>query len=86
MKKGKYYSNFYRGVLIDKTEFEKVRNALLSRVQDLEIENTELKWGNVITLKLEQYKAVIDTFFEFVKANIIKVRIMFSDNRFIRGT
>lgn len=83
LKKGKYYSNFYGGLIIDKIEFEKVKNALTSRVQDLEIENSELKWGNVNTFKLEQYKSIIDTFFEFIKANVIKVRIMFTDNRFI---
>jgi hypothetical protein len=83
LKKGKFYSNFYGGLIIDKIEFEKVKNALTSRVQDLEIENTELKWGNVNTFKLEQYKSIIDTFFEFIKSNVIKIRIMFTDNRFI---
>jgi hypothetical protein len=83
LKKGKFYSNFYGGLIIDKIEFEKVKNALISRVQDLEIENSELKWGNVNTFKLEQYKSIIDTFFEFIKANVIKIRIMFTDNRFI---
>jgi len=83
LKKGKYYSNFYGGILIDKIDFEKVKNVLISKVQDLEIENSELKWGNVNTFKLEQYKSIIDVFFEFVKAGVIKVRIMFTDNRFI---
>lgn len=83
LKKGKYYLNFYGGVLIDKSEFEKVKNAITSKVQDLQIENSELKWGNVNTYKLQQYKEIIDVFFEFVKANVIKVRIMFTDNRFI---
>lgn len=83
LKKGKFYSNFYGGLIIDKMEFEKVKNALISRVQDLEVENSELKWGNVNTFKLEQYKSIIDTLFEFIKANVIKIRIMFTDNRFI---
>lgn len=83
LKKGKYYSNFYGGILIDKSEFEKVKNAITSKVQDLQIENSELKWGNVNTYKLQQYKEVIDVFFEFVKANALRVRIMFTDNRFI---
>lgn len=83
LKRGKYYSNFYGGILIDKIDFEKVKNVLLSKVQDLEFENSELKWSNVNTFKLEQYKSVTDVFFEFVKTNVIKVRIMFTDNRFI---
>lgn len=83
LKKGKYYSNFYGGVLIPKNEFEQVNNALLSKVRDLGIENTELKWGNINTLKLGQYVQVMDMFFGLIKANIIKVRIMFTDNRFV---
>jgi hypothetical protein len=43
LKRGKYYSNFYGGILIDKIDFEKVKNVLLSKVQDLEIENSEQK-------------------------------------------
>ena len=83
LKKGKYYSNFYGGVLIAKNDFEQVNNALLSKVQDLEIENAELKWSNVNTFKLEQYIQVMDTFFGFIRANVVKTRIMFTDNRFI---
>ena len=41
LKKGKYYSNFYGGLLIDKKDFEKANNVLLSKLQDLNIENSE---------------------------------------------
>lgn len=83
LKKGKYYSNFYGGVLIEKNVFEKVKNTLMQTVYELEIENSELKWGNVNTLKVGQYISVINTFFELVKVHEIKVRIMFTDNRLI---
>lgn len=83
LKKGKYYSNFYGGLLIDKKDFEKANNVLLSKLQDLNIENSELKWSIVNTFGLDYYIQMMDVFFEFVKANIIKIRIMFTDNRFL---
>ncbi|MDY3511503.1 hypothetical protein PG585_10695, partial [Riemerella anatipestifer] len=49
IKKGKYYSNFYGGLLIDKNDFEKANNLLLSSLRDLNIENSELKWSSVNT-------------------------------------
>lgn len=83
LKKGELFSNFYGGLLIDIKDFEAVKNALLSKIQDLNIENSELKWSNVNTLKLNSYIEIIDIFFEFIKANIIKFRVMFTDNRFL---
>ena len=83
LKKGKYYSNFYGGLLINKEDFQKVNNALLSKLQDLNVENSELKWSIVNTFSLNHYIQMMDVFFEFIKANVIKVRIMFTDNRFL---
>lgn len=83
IKKGKYYSNFYGGLLLHKKDYESVNNILLSKLQDLNIENTELKWSIVNTFGLQNYMEMMDVFFELVKQNIIKVRIMFTDNRFL---
>ena len=83
LKKGKYYSNFYGGLLINKEDFQKVNNALLSKLQDLNVENSELKWSIVNTFSLNHYIQMMDVFFEFIKANVIKVRIMFTDNTFL---
>lgn len=81
VKKGKYYSNFYGGVLLDKNEFERINNALISKRQDLRLETSELKWSYVNTFNLELYKEMINVFFDFIKGNFLKVRIMFTDNR-----
>lgn len=83
IKKGRYYSNFYGGLLINKKNYEKVNNILKSKIQDLSIENTELKWSIVNTFGLENYIQIMDVFFELIKQNDIKVRIMFTDNRFL---
>ncbi|MCO7317323.1 DUF3800 domain-containing protein [Riemerella anatipestifer] len=83
IKKGKYYSNFYGGLLIDKNDFEKANNLLLSSLRDLNIENSELKWSSVNTYGLQSYVQMMNVFFELIKNNTIKVRIMFTDNRFL---
>lgn len=83
IKKGKYYSNFYGGLLIDAKDYDKVNNLLLSKLQDLNIENSELKWSIVNTFGVQNYIEMMDVFFEFIKQNIIKFRIMFTDNRFL---
>ena len=81
LKAGKKYSNFYGGVIIRKSDFEWVKNALLSKMQALNLEDSELKWQNINVLRLEPYKIMMDVFFELVKQDIVKVRIMFTDNR-----
>ena len=82
LKKGKYYSNFYGGLIIEKREFERVKNALISKMQDLQMEDSELKWSSVNAFRLNKYISIMQTFFEFVKSGTIKIRIMFTDNRF----
>jgi hypothetical protein len=83
VKKDRFYSNFYGGVLIDKKDFNSVNNVLLSKKLDLLMEDSELKWSNINAYRVKEYCEMIDTFFEFVKLGILKLRIMFTDNRFL---
>lgn len=83
LKRGQYYSNFYGGLLINKKNFERINNLLLSKKMDLEMEDSELKWSQVNTFKLDAYKEMMDIVFELVKQDILKIRIMFTDNRFL---
>ena len=83
LKKGKLYSNFYGGLLIDIKDYASVNNVLLSTIRSLNIEKEELKWSNVNTFKLEAYIDIIDVFFDFIKSKTIKFRVMFTDNRFL---
>lgn len=81
LKKGKKYSNFYGGLLIQKSDFEWVKNALHKKISELGLEDTELKWQNINIHRLESYKSIIDVLFELIKQDVIKIRIMFTDNR-----
>ncbi|MCU0469117.1 MAG: DUF3800 domain-containing protein [Arcicella sp.] len=79
--KGKKYSNFYGGLLIQKSDFEWVKEALYQKIKELNLEDTELKWQNINVHRLTAYQKIIDYIFELIKQDLIKIRIMFTDNR-----
>jgi hypothetical protein len=79
LKKGKFYSNFYGGVLVKSSEKDYVLEKLKSIVEEASIFE-EIKWQKVNTFHLEKYFYLMDEFFELVKKDLIKVRIMFTQN------
>lgn len=83
IQSGRHYSNFYGGCMVDSSEYERVNNILESKRQDLGMEDSELKWSSINPFRMEAYCEMIDTFFELIKADILKFRVMFTDNRFI---
>ena len=83
VKKGRYYSNCYGGALINKRDFASVENVLISKKQDLLLEDSELKWSNINGYRVREYCEMMDVFFEFIKSGVVKARIMFTDNRFL---
>lgn len=78
-RKGKYFSNFYGGALVNYTELEKISNKLNVKKEELGLFQ-EVKWTKVTEQYLDKYLELIDYFFEFVKSNKIKIRIMFRQN------
>lgn len=79
---GKYYSNFYGGLLVRSSDFENVVQ-ILESVKEEQNLFKEIKWQKVTSNYLDKYRTVIDTFFDLVEEDQIKVRIMFTQNRFI---
>lgn len=78
-KKGKYFSNFYGGVLVQDKDLQEVKRKL----EKVCLENNlhrEIKWQKVSSQYLENYKAVMQIFFELIACNKIKLRIMFTSN------
>ncbi len=47
------------------------------------MEDTELKWTQINAYRLESYCELMDVFFDLIKKDILKVRIMFTDNRMV---
>lgn len=78
-KSGKYYSNFYGGVLVQSKNLVNVGKQLQKLVDELHIAE-EIKWQKVDEYKLPAFKKLMDLFFKLVKQNKIKVRIMFTQN------
>jgi len=77
--KGKYYSNFYGGVLVCSKDFEHTVKILNDKKIELNLFN-EIKWNKVTENYLEKYKEIITRYFELTKQGKIKIRIMFSQN------
>lgn len=74
---GKYYSDFYGGVLVKSIHYKEVNERLKKCRDKLAPNGEELKWTKVTSTYLETYKTIIDEFFTLVKEGKVKVRIMF---------
>lgn len=81
-RKGKFFSNFYGGALVDYAELEKISNKLKSKKEQLGLFQ-EIKWTKVTEQYLDKYLELIDFFFDYVKNNKIKIRIMFRQNALV---
>ncbi|WP_413710385.1 DUF3800 domain-containing protein [Rhizobium sp. Rhizsp82] len=84
-KKGKYYSNFYGGAIVRAEDREAIEKILQDKKAELHLFD-ELKWTKVTENYLEKYKEFVDTFFDLIEAGLVKVRIMFTHNRFVAST
>lgn len=78
-KSGDYYSNFYGGLLVGSSDYDKIKKILDEEKQKLHFMG-EIKWSKVSENYLEKYMAFISKLFEFVKTGNIKIRIMFTQN------
>jgi hypothetical protein len=81
-KKGKFYSNFYGGVLVRSPDLQPVIYRLETCKAQLNL-HREVKWRKVTENYLEKYVALMDEFFDAVAAGQVKVRVMFTQNQFI---
>jgi hypothetical protein len=76
---GQYFSNFYGGCLVESTHLKEVIEAL----EQCKIEHNlfgEIKWSKVTANYLEKYQALTSLFFDLIKQDKAKVRIMFTKN------
>lgn len=76
---GKYYSNFYGGVLVGASQYMRVTTRLNEQKAALNL-YAEVKWEKVTERYLEKYRQLIHTFFEEVAQDHLRVRIMFRQN------
>lgn len=75
-REGRFYSNFYGGVLLAESDYSLVSDRLNTVKKHLGI-SAEMKWSKVTIQYLDRYMDFIDAFFEEIWAGKLKVRIMF---------
>ncbi len=81
IKKGAKYSNFYGGALVRSEHIDYVRSEL-EKVKTTQNLYNEVKWSRVTEQYLSKYIALTDTFFSFIEQDMVKLRLMFTDNRY----
>ncbi len=76
---GKFYSNFYGGVLVGASQYERITARLNAEKLRLNLFG-EAKWAKVSAPYLGKYQELIQAFFQEVHAGHLRVRIMFRQN------
>lgn len=77
--KGRFYSNFYGGALIEAQDREAIERVLNNRKHELNLFK-ELKWTSITENYEEKYISFIERYFDLLREGRIKVRIMFTQN------
>lgn len=81
--KGRFYSHFYGGVLVEASK-QQALHAELQVVKDrLHIFDGEMKWQRITEPYADKYVEFVHAVFDIVERGDMKVRIMFTQNRFI---
>ncbi|SFJ11741.1 DUF3800 domain-containing protein [Jannaschia pohangensis] len=78
-RKGKYFSNFFGGVLMKAEDREDIEALLAAKKIELNL-NREIKWEKVTKNYLEKYKEFITYYFTFVATSRLRIRVMFTQN------
>jgi hypothetical protein len=79
--KGEYFSNFYGGVLVKSDHIDRIK-ADLNEIKLEQNLHGEVKWSKVTAQYVGKYMVLMERFFDYVKQDLIKVRIMFRQNAF----
>jgi hypothetical protein len=79
IKKGKYFSNFYGGAIINSHDLDNITRLLEKRKTSLNLFG-EIKWSKISDQYYTKYIEIVNFFFEFIKAEKVKIRIMFTQN------
>ena len=80
--KGQYFSNFYCGALVEYNKLKKINDILNKKKEELHLFG-EIKWSKVTATYLNKYTEIINLYFDFIKRNDIKIRIMFRQNAYV---
>lgn len=76
---GRFYSDFYGGLLVGSGDYEPVTNRLLAEKERLHFHG-EVKWSKVTERYLEKYRELVSALFREIAEGRVRVRIMFRQN------
>lgn len=79
LERGEYFSNFYGGCLVRSTDIDRVKAVLSDKKDELHFYG-EVKWDKITLNYADKYICLLDTVFDFVEKDILKFRIMFTQN------
>ncbi|MBO31350.1 MAG: hypothetical protein CL439_08115, partial [Acidimicrobiaceae bacterium] len=79
--KGRFYSNFYGGILIEASKQEAIEAELQACKDALNIFHGEMKWERITGPYAEKYIQFVNVIFDIVERGDMKIRIMFTQNR-----
>jgi len=75
-RSGAFYSNFYGGVAVGASHYQRVTDRLNQKKAELHLFG-EVKWESISEPYANKYIALMETFFEAVATGQVRVRIMF---------
>lgn len=79
-QRGEIFSNFYGGALVKSIHLNEVVTLLNEYKSSNNIKNSEMKWTKVSNQYLDKYIGLMDVFFDLIKENKVKMRVMFQQN------
>lgn len=79
--KGRFYSNFYGGALIEASKQQALHDELQAVKDALNIFDGEMKWERITEPYAQKYIEFVDAIFDIVDRGDLKIRIMFTQNR-----
>lgn len=78
-QRGKFFSDFYGGLLVESANFDECVETLSACKQSQNLLG-EVKWSKVGSTYFPKYVCFVDAMFDLVEAGKIKMRIMYSQN------
>lgn len=82
---GKYYANFYGGILIQSVHYEEVLQRLSAVAKEVGIENEEIKWQKVNDYTEERYEKIIDVLLQVMDVVLGAMCFRLNDKHKERG-
>ena len=77
--KGELFSHFFGGCIVPVSKYSEISQRLVQKKDELGL-GKELKWQRVTAQRLDSYIAMVTAFFDELRADNLRVRIMFQDN------